>query len=321
MPSIAHDDGLTMSMVRVAVAVVCNQQGEVLIQQRAANTHQGGLWEFPGGKVEAGETIEQALEREIREELNIDVISSRPLITIAHDYGDRHVSLEVYRVTEWHDQVRPMEQQPLQWVSPERLNDYPMPAADKPIVSAINLASSYIITPAVIESPSDILQQLQALLEDGEKLFLYRVKTLVGQTHEAMQQQILKLCNRNRALLLVHEKNLSSVKAHGIHLTEAGLHQYEKKAEAAGLLSVSCHSVQSLKKAEAINADFAMLSPVEKTQSHPHTKPMGWQNFKSIVDTANIPVFALGGMTAEHKEQAWLHGAQGVAGISSWWKL
>ncbi|NNJ90974.1 MAG: Nudix family hydrolase [Gammaproteobacteria bacterium] len=310
-----------MGTVRVAVAVIYNEQGEVLIQQRAVDTHQGGLWEFPGGKIEADETLEQALEREIREELDIDVVSSRPLITISHDYGDRHVSLEVYRVTEWHGQVQSMEQQPLHWVLPDRLKDYHMPAADKPIVSAINLSSSYIITPSIIKEPLVILEQLQALLGAGESMFLYRVKSLAGISHEAMQQEILELCNSNRAALLVHEKNRSTVKAHGVHLTEAGLQAYREKNDTDGLLSVSCHSAQSLQKAESINADFAMLSPVEKTQSHPDTKPLGWKNFKDIVNDVNIPVFALGGMTAEHKEKAWSHGAQGVAGISSWWQL
>jgi 8-oxo-dGTP diphosphatase len=308
-----------MGTVRVAVAVIFNEQGEVLIQQRAADTHQGGLWEFPGGKIEEDETVEQALEREIREELDIQVISSRPLIIISHDYGDRHVSLEVYRVTEWHGRVQSMEQQPLHWVLPGRLNDYHMPAADKPVVSAIKLSSSYIITPSVIKEPSVILEQLQALLDAGERMFLYRVKSLAGISHEAMQREILKRCNSNRALLLVHEKNLSSVEVHGLHLTEAGLQAYMEKPDTDGLLSVSCHSAQALQKAETINADFAMLSPVEKTQSHPDTKPLGWKNFEDIVNDANIPVYALGGMTAEHKEKAWSHGAQGVAGISSWW--
>jgi len=309
-----------MSVVRVAVAVIYNGQGEILIQQRAADTHQGGVWEFPGGKVEAHETVEQALEREIREELGINIVASRPLITISHDYGDRHVGLEVYCVNEWQGQVQSMEQQPLQWVVPGSLNEYRMPAADKPIVSAINLSSSYIITPSVIKKPSDILEQLRALLTAGESMFLYRVKSLAGITHEDMQREILELCNINDALLLVHEQNQSAIKAHGIHLTEAGLYKLENKTETDGMLSVSCHSVKSLKKAEAINADFAMLSPVEQTQSHPDAKPLGWQSFKDIVNDANIPVYALGGMTAGHKIKAWSHGAQGVAGISGWWK-
>ncbi len=310
-----------MGLVRVAVAVVYNEQGEVLIQQRAADSHQGGLWEFPGGKVEAHETVKLALEREIREELNIIIISSRPLITIAHDYGDRHVSLEVFKVVKWQGQPQAMEHQPLQWVSPARLSHYPMPAADRPIVTSVNLPSSYVITPDVINNPSDLLEQLRALLDSGERMFLYRVKTLLGVTHEAMQQEMLDLCNSHGAFLLVHENNRSTVKAHGVHLTEAGLHRQEQHTETDRLLSVSCHSAQSLKQAEAANADFAMLSPVEKTQSHPGTQPLGWKNFKRMVDGANIPVYALGGMKAEHREKAWSHGAQGVAGISSWWKL
>ena len=320
MPSTVPDDALAMNIVRVAVAVIYNGQGEVLIQLRAADTHQGGLWEFPGGKIEAGESVEQALEREIREELNIDVISSRPLITISHDYGDRHVSLQVYRVTDWQGPVQSMEQQPLQWVLPRSLHEYQMPAADKPIVNAINLSPSYIITPSVIENTTDILQQIEGLLGAGERMFLYRVKSLSGITHEIMQREMLELCNKYGASLIIHEQNRTSVKAHGIHLTESGLIDHKESHNSEGLLSVSCHSAQSLNKAELINADFALLSPVEKTRSHPHTKPLGWRQFRDIVANANIPVYALGGMTSAHMEKSWLHGAQGVAGISSWWK-
>jgi 8-oxo-dGTP diphosphatase len=310
-----------MPMIRVAVAIIYNDQGEVLIQQRAAGTHQGGLWEFPGGKVEPDETLEQALLREIREELGLEIIRFRPLITIAHDYGDRHVCLEVYKVNEWQGLPEAMEKQPLEWIKPARLHELQMPAADKPIHTAIRLPSSYVITPSNISDPEHILEQLESLLASGEKLFLYRVKSLASGSHESLQQAMLELCNKHYATFVIHEKNVTSIKADGLHLTEEGLHDFDINADRNPnqLLSASCHSLESLKQAQAVKADFAMLSPVEKTRSHPDTEPLGWDVFAQAVACSNIPVYALGGMTTDHINKAWSHGAQGVAGISSWW--
>ncbi len=312
-----------MSVVHVAVAVIYNREGEVLIQQRAQDTHQGGLWEFPGGKLETQETVLQALEREIYEELGIRIQSSRPLIKISHDYGDRSVLLDVYSVHEWHGELQALENQPMQWVSPDQLTSYAMPAADKPIITTLRLSSSYVITPPQINDAETLLQQFEKLLSEGERLFLYRVKVLQGFQHEQLIEAMLKLCEPCSAKLLVHEKNAISLDARvltdGIHLTEDGLRQSATGFSRPGLLSVSCHSLESLRMAEDIGADFAMLSPVEATASHPGEKPLGWQAFAEIVSQINIPVFALGGMTPAKVEQAWSHGAQGVAGISSWW--
>lgn len=312
-----------MSVVHVAVAVIYNRQGEVLIQQRAQDAHQGGLWEFPGGKLEARETVLQALEREIYEELGIRVQSSRPLIKISHDYGDRVVLLDVHRVHAWHGELQALENQPMQWVSPDRLENHAMPAADKPIITALRLSSSYVITPPQINDVEALLQQFERLLSQGEGLFLYRVKTLQGFQHEHLIEAMLKLCEPYSAQFLVHEKNAVSLDARilagGIHLTEDGLRQAGSGFSAPGLLSVSCHSLESLRMAQDIGADFAMLSPVEATGSHPGVKPLGWQAFAEIVSQVSMPVFALGGMTPAKVEQAWSCGAQGVAGISSWW--
>ena len=312
-----------MSIVHVAVAVIKNELNQTLIQQRAADTHQGGLWEFPGGKLEAGETLEQALQREIHEELGIQVESSRPLIKVSHDYGDRKVLLDVHLVRQWCGQIQAREQQPLQWVGDEDLNNYPMPEADRPIVSALQLPSSYVITPSQIETPDKLLIHLERLLEQGERLFLYRVKSLLGMRHEELIDAMLIRCHRHQAKLLIHEKNrqqlTKSIEADGRHLTEDSLMGIDSGNLSQGLLSVSCHSLEALKKAQAIGADFAMLSPVEETGSHPGVLPLGWPAFAEIVSQANIPVYALGGMTVDKLEKAWLHGAQGVAGISSWW--
>ncbi len=329
MPSIAPDMSTirssnnrspSESIVHVAVAVIRNENNEILIQQRAANTHQGGLWEFPGGKLEEGETVEQGLIREIKEELDIQVLLSRPLIKIQHDYGDRHVLLDVHFIEQWQGQVIANESQPLKWVAPEALINYSMPAADKPIVSAIQLPSHYVITPSKIEQPEAVLNRLEQLLNQEEKLFLYRVKSLQGMTHEELIQEFLERCDNFGAKLILHEQNKVNLPVHGIHLTESGLAQATDFDASKGLISASCHSLESLLKAQTIGASFAMLSPVMETQSHPGEPALGWQAFEEIVDRVNIPVYALGGMSPGHIKDSYKFGAQGIAAISHFWK-
>ena len=125
-----------MSLVHVAVGVVRNDGGEILISLRHADSHQGGLWEFPGGKVEEGESVQDALARELREELDIEVRSSTALIEVHHDYGDKQVFLDVWLVDSFTGQAVGREGQPLRWCPPEDLPGFDFPAANQPIVDA-----------------------------------------------------------------------------------------------------------------------------------------------------------------------------------------
>jgi len=124
-------------VVTVAVGIVKDAQGRVLVSRRAVDAHQGGLWEFPGGKVEPGEEIEVALVREFREELGVEVLASEALMLIEHDYGDKQVRLDVRRVTRWQGEARGLEGQPLAWQLPEELRDWSFPAANAPILSRL----------------------------------------------------------------------------------------------------------------------------------------------------------------------------------------
>lgn len=126
-----------MAAVHVAVGVVIDEQQLILISQRAADAHQGGLWEFPGGKVESGETVTRALARELREELGISFSESRPLLIVPFDYGDKAVLLDVHLVTGLRGNARGLEGQPLAWVSAQELARYEFPAANVPIVKAL----------------------------------------------------------------------------------------------------------------------------------------------------------------------------------------
>jgi 8-oxo-dGTP diphosphatase len=126
-----------LKVVTVAVGILIDPQGRVLITRRAPQTHQGGLWEFPGGKVEPGETIVDALARELKEELGVTVLISEPFMTLEHDYGDQCVCLAVHRVTSWRGEPSGMEGQPLAWQQPADLTDWPFPDANQPILTRL----------------------------------------------------------------------------------------------------------------------------------------------------------------------------------------
>lgn len=119
------------------MAVLRNASGEVLLTRRHADSHQGGLWEFPGGKVEAGESLSAALRRELLEELALTVGSHAPLLEVRHDYGDKCVVLDVHVVTAFSGEPSPQEGQPMRWVPLAELENYAFPAANTPIVQAL----------------------------------------------------------------------------------------------------------------------------------------------------------------------------------------
>jgi 8-oxo-dGTP diphosphatase len=125
-----------MERLHVAVGVIRNAAGQILISRRHRHSHQGGLWEFPGGKVETGESVTAALQRELREELDIEIRHPRALLEIAHDYHDKSVLLDVWLIDEFRGEPRGCEGQPLAWCAPERLSDHAFPAANVPIVEA-----------------------------------------------------------------------------------------------------------------------------------------------------------------------------------------
>jgi len=308
--------------VHVAAGVITDQQGKILVSRRAEGTHQGGLWELPGGKCEDGETVNQALVRELNEELGIQVEEARPLIGIKHDYQDRSVYLDVWRIQRFSGEPVGQEDQPLQWLSAEDLPTLDMPAADIPVLTAIRLPSEYLITPAPDKGTEVFLQQLGAVLQDGIRLVQLRAPKLNGQAYAELAQQVIPLCHRHGARILLnrHYDLAESLGADGVHISSQQLQTLSQRPLAASLwVAASCHLREDLNRAEQIGADFCVLSPVNATRSHPDIAPLGWQNFSLLVQESRLPVFALGGMQRADIEQAHLSGAQGIAAISGLW--
>lgn len=125
-------------IVHVAVGVILDGKGRVFIAKRLDHLHQGGLWEFPGGKIDQGETSRQALQRELEEELGIRVTAAKPLIKVSHQYSDKSVLLDVWRIDAFIGQPLGCEGQEVEWIKIAKLRAYDFPAANKPIIKAIS---------------------------------------------------------------------------------------------------------------------------------------------------------------------------------------
>lgn len=308
-------------IVHVAAAALVDDRGRVLLARRHEHAHQGGLWEFPGGKCEPGESVEAALARELHEELGIDIVDHRPLIRVDHHYPDRHVLLDVHRVERWHGEPHGREGQPLAWVDTAQLDRYPMPAANLPIARAVRLPDRYHITPAAVADDALFISQLQMALDAGARLLQFRLFDLEQARWQALAQQALAMCRATGAQLMFNAEPQRLVEAggDGLHLSSRQLHRLQQRPPGVRVLGASCHDAADLARAESIGADFALLSPVLPTRSHPDAAPLGWERFKQLADPVALPVYALGGMHPGLLSQAWRSGAQGVAGIRGLW--
>ncbi|WP_165857062.1 Nudix family hydrolase [Marinobacter sp. JSM 1782161] len=313
-----------MKHVHVAVGVV-RRGDRVLIARRPEDAHQGGLLEFPGGKVEPGETVQQALVRELAEEVGIRVAgaSLEPVIGIRHDYGDKRVFLDVWQTSSFDGEPHGREGQPVQWLDQDALRDDAFPAANRPIIRALRLPRAYPVSGGEGLGGDALYQHLCARLDHlRPELFLLRAPWLEENDYRSLAARLIDWCGPRQIGVMLHgaPERLDSLPAAGVHLpwrVAAGLDARPLVSEA--LLGVSCHNEAELQHAAAIGADFATLGPVEATRSHPGAASLGWSAFVNLAGGATLPVYALGGLDFTAIARARDAGGQGVAGISAWW--
>lgn len=310
------------SPVHVIAGVIRNSDGEVLLAQRPAHAHLGGLWEFPGGKLERNEERLEGLKRELHEELGIDVLDARPLIRVPYDYPGKSILLDVWEVLQFTGEVKGLEGQALTWVAPRLLHAWPMPAADRPVVTAIALPDRYLITPEPGADHAAFLDGLCRALSTGIRLVQFRAKELDDRRYEMLAKRVLGICEEHESyLLLNHDPEMViRIGAHGVHLTALRLEDLrERPLGAQYLVAASCHHRDELLKAQALGLDFAVLGPVKTTLTHPATIPLGWRKFEEWVERISLPVYALGGMSELDLETSRRLGGRGIAAIRSLW--
>lgn len=309
--------------VHVAAAAIVGPDGRVLIARRPSSVDQGGLWEFPGGKLAPYETGFEGLKRELHEELGLEIYRAQPLIRVHHEYPDKHILLDVWQVQHFAGEPFGREGQAVRWVEMGELFNYPFPAANLPILRAVMLPTEYLISAEEDDDEVFLTRLERALTEDGVRLVQLRAKGLERDAFIARAEKALALCRDHGARLLLNGEPdlLETVDADGIHLTSERLMSLERRPLAQGKwLSASTHDRVQLDQAKSIGCDFVTLSPLRTTPSHPEVAPLGWHDFQQLVETAGMPVFALGGMTRHDANHARAVGAQGIASIRDFWK-
>lgn len=313
-------DGASNTL-HVAVGVVW-RDGRVLIARRPQSAHQGGLLEFPGGKVEPGEGVQCALARELLEETGITVSPQalEPLIGIRHDYGDKQVFLDVWQAHQSIGEPRGLEGQPVFWRAPQDLDASDFPAANRAIINAIRLPQRLAIS-GDMESPDEVVTHLGACAGRHQpELVVLRLPSLTAQQYTGVVRQSLDRVATTA--LMVHDRPelVAELPVAGVHLSwRRAASLTERPVAGNRWLGVSCHSQDELTHAAAIGADYATLGPVLPTPSHPGVQGMGWDRFTELAGQAVLPVYALGGIGPDMLAQAMACGAQGIAGISWWW--
>lgn len=313
--------------LHVVAAALEDSAGRILVTQRPAGKRQAGRWEFPGGKVEPGEAVMDALARELREELSVELGQSEPLIQLHHDYADFSVFLDVHSVKSWTGDIAAMESQAMQWCFPGELHDVDILEADLPIIHALQLPPAICITPN-IEDRTGWWDELDATLEAASRASTRRFLQLrqprvSEEEYLELARKVLPLAkSRGVEVILNGAPELIDVlpEAAGLHLPSRFLHEYVRsEVGGRGWLSAAVHNSNDLNSALRLGVDYLLISPVKETGSHPGAAPLGWKKFDDLARAAGIPAYALGGMHPDDLKEARQHGAQGVAGIGNFW--
>ena len=308
-------------VIAVAAGCLVNTAGEVLIAQRPQGKIAAGQWEFPGGKIEPGERADEALVRELEEELDVLVRASRPLIRVRHDYADRTVVLDTWLVTAYDGTPRGRENQAFVWAQPARLVNYPLLAADKPIVAALQLPSDYVFTPPNLDEPT-LMAQLPAL-PSGSLLRLRRPQ-LDDSNYAVLAARLAPRC-RELGLRLMLDRapelavTLGAAGWHGRSPQLAGLQS--RPVPESMWFAASVHGEHEMQLARAAGADFMVLGSIRQTSSHAGGAVLDWSRFSELVAQASVPVYGIGGVGPADRDQLIAVYAQGAAGISAYWSV
>ncbi len=306
--------------IDVAVAIFMRSDGCVLLAERPIGKVYADYWEFPGGKVEPGESVHAALLREIDEELGVHVERAYPWITQVFTYPHATVRLHFFRVTAWQGEPRAVEHKGLAWERPDAIRVAPLLPANGAVLKGLLLPDEYAITQAAELGTEAFLERLKTRLSAGLRLVQVREKNLDRDALAAFAQRVVALARPHGARVLINGDAAlaGEVGADGVHLTAAQLATATARPELEWV-GASCHTASELRAAEKLGVDFAVLGPVLATPTHPEALPLGWDGFEALVRGALIPVYALGGVTPAMLDVARLRGAHGIAMLRGSW--
>lgn len=309
------------SPTEVVAAVIRHPDGGFLLAERPPGKVYAGYWEFPGGKVEPGESLEDAVRRELHEELGIEADAMHPWITVRYVYPHAMVRLNFFHVTSWHGELHGREGQRFVWQRTDAVDVSPLLPANGPILRALGLPMVYGVTCAAELGETAFLGRLEAALEAGLRLVQVREKQMPPEALERFAAQVVARCRHYGARVLINGDAALALKlgADGVHLSAAQAAALDKRPEALWV-GASCHDATELQRAVALGVDFVTLSPVLPTRSHPGAPVLGWEGFARLARGLPVPVFALGGLSLGDVEAAWRHGAHGISSMRGVWE-
>ncbi|OMG52956.1 DNA mismatch repair protein MutT [Azonexus hydrophilus] len=316
------------AVVRVAAAVMLRSDGrEFLLAQRPEGKVYAGYWEFPGGKVEAGESMRDALVRELHEEMGITVTACTPWLTRRFTYPHATVHLEFWRVTAWTGEIGitgPLEHAAVDWQEKAKSPTVePILPANGPILKALSLPETMLITHAEGDGTQAQLARLAARLKQHEgslpPLIQLRDKQLPANERQAFAAAVVDLAHAHGALVVINDDAALArdCGADGLHLSAGALAATQQRPDFAWV-GASCHTAGEVARAGELELDYALLGPVLPTPTHPEHPGIGWDEFAARRADNGIPVLALGGMQESLRATAMAHGAHGIALMRGW---
>ena len=311
------------NVVHVVIAIIQNTKHEVLVSERKPDVHLGGLFEFPGGKVEGGESPVEALQRELAEELNINALSFSPLIQIPYSYPDRKIFLNVYIVKKHMGIVSAHEGQKIYWKNISSLNDNEFPPANYGVIRALQLPKIFPVTPNYSQEPKNFLMKFEKVVSDETiQIIQLRSHEIKNSEYVELVKQCIRICKKyhvklilNRELELIKNLDIS-----GVHLTSEKLLGTKKRLLSTKyLLGASCHTQQEVNHANNLGMDYIFIGPVVEKYSSEISKTLTWKGFAELTQNSLMPAYAIGGLNEGDVDTSIIHGGQGIAAIRSIW--
>ncbi len=308
-------------LVEVAAGVIRAADGRFLLGRRAPGSFYAGYWEFPGGKVEAGESPAAALARELREELGITVDESWPWLVREHHYEHARVRLNFFEIPRWHGEVNDHVHSELAWVSAQEAVCEPMLPANGPIFKALRLPRFIGITHACEIGIEPQLRVLEVALARGLECVQIREPQMNEAALGRFSVEVSALAREYRAIVLLNASPALAQRlgVDGVQLNGRALMQCESRPDLEWV-GASCHDREQLERAARLGVDFALLGPVRETTTHAGASGIGWLRFGELASGWPMPVVALGGLGEEDWIAAREAGAHGIAAIRGAWR-
>jgi 8-oxo-dGTP diphosphatase len=274
-----------------------------------------GYWELPGGKVDAGETSQQAAVRELAEEVGLTALAVRPWISYHHEFRMRRLRLFFFRIERWSGTARGCEGQRIAWVHPAAPEVAPiLPSVDR-VLTALGLPDLYAVSDVQRHGGADaFLARLAQALREGLRLIQIREPAMGPDQRVQFARRVAALAQPYRARVLLAGSALEARRAGlcGTHSSAAELQRLTSRPPVK-LWVASCHDEADLRRAEQLGADAAVLSPVLPSAKHPDRPPLGWDGLQRLAAGAALPVYVQGGMSKTLIPQARQAGAIGIA--------